>query len=507
MARRSAAKSGSTATARSIKAIRRLRRSPAAASSWCGTRRRRTATATGSTGSASRRRAPPSAPSSGSTPRPPSRKACPRWRHFADGGFFVAWSSGYYYIGETHEYDTDLYGRRFASDGSPAGEEFRINSYDAQDQGEAAIVGLADGGLLVAWNSVGGTEVRARRFDAAGREINELTVSGGAGGDTLRGGEGTQILAGGAGDDVYEADLAQDQVVELPGEGRDTLWSSGSATLPATVENLLLAGDADADGTGNAADNALAGNGADNRLYGLAGNDWLAGGGGDDLLDGGEGSDTAAFAAAAGVHTVARIGDGWRVALTNDAAGGATLASIEFLRFADKAFELVNPPRTGVPAFGASNGFLFDAVFYLLDNPELVPEQTPATALQHYFATGAALGKAPSSWFDASYYENRWSDLNAGGFDDATLFMHYNLYGVWEGRSAGPDFDQFDGSRYLTDNPDVAAYVDGHLADFLGSRSNGAIAHYVIYGSLEQRPAFDLSGQAIAPDYVLDLAS
>ena len=87
--------------------------------------------------------------------------------------------------------------------------------------------------------------------------------------------------------------------------------------------------------------------------------------------------------------------------------------------------------------------------------------------------------------------------------DAATLFLHYNLYGVWEGRSAGPRFDRYDGQRYLTDNPDVAAYVDGHVADFLGSRTNGAIAHYVIYGADEGRVAFDLSGQAIPSTVVI----
>jgi hypothetical protein len=83
--------------------------------------------------------------------------------------------------------------------------------------------------------------------------------------------------------------------------------------------------------------------------------------------------------------------------------------------------------------------------------------------------------------------------------------MHYNLYGVWEGRSAGPKFDQFNGNRYLTDNPDVAAYVDAYIGDFLGSRTNGAIAHYVIYGANEGRAAFDLVGQAIELDYLIDL--
>ena len=99
-------------------------------------------------------------------------------------------------------------------------------------------------------------------------------------------------------------------------------------------------------------------------------------------------------------------------------------------------------------------------------------------------------------WFDPVYYANRWPDLKALHLDALTLFAHYNLYGVWEGRSAGPMFEHYDGARYLRDNPDVAAYVDANTKDFLGSRSNGALAHYVIYGADEGRTAYDQSGTA-----------
>ena len=58
----------------------------------------------------------------------------------------------------------------------------------------------------------------------------------------------------------------------------------------------------------------------------------------------------------------------------------------------------------------------------------------------------------------------------------------------------------------LTDNPDVAAYVDGHVAAFLGSRTTGAIAHYVIYGADEGRIAYDLSGKAIPSAVLIGVA-
>jgi Ca2+-binding RTX toxin-like protein len=264
----------------------------------------------------------------------------------------------------------------------------------------------------------------------------------------------------------------------------------------AGVENLALtSGSWIEHVTGSAFDDVLTGNALNNRIRG---------GDGNDIIDGGAGRDTAVYPDVGSGYMVARTAGNWTIFDKGGTRGFDTLAGIEVVEFAGKGFELANLPRQGVPAYGQLNGFLFDAVYYLLDNPELVPTHNLSSALQHYFATGAAQGKQPNSWFDPNYYENRWPDLTAGNFSDDILFMHYNLYGVWEGRSAGPVFDQFDGNRYLADNPDVAAYVDAFVNDFLGSRTNGAIAHYVIYGQHEQRLAYDLVGQQIKLDYVID---
>jgi hypothetical protein len=243
----------------------------------------------------------------------------------------------------------------------------------------------------------------------------------------------------------------------------------------------------------------------DDQIQGGSGDDVLRGYGGANRLDGGAGNDTAAFTAAASGFTAGRKGMTYFVTDKSHTEGSNELVATERLQFADKTFGLVNPPGPTPPVYAMHRDFLFDAVFYLLDNPELVPTISIETAAQHYFATGAAQGKAPNSWFDPTWYENRWPDLTPYQFDDATLFLHYNLHGVWEGRAAGAEFDQFDGNRYLADNPDVAAYVDSHLPDFLGSRSNGAIAHLVIYGQHELRPAFDLVGQPIDLGYTVDL--
>ncbi len=243
------------------------------------------------------------------------------------------------------------------------------------------------------------------------------------------------------------------------------------------------------------------------RLFGLAGDDRLQGGSGDDTLDGGTGTDTAVYAGAAGGYRVAHTGAGWTVTDRDGGDGVDTLTGIERLDFTDRDFELVAPRITVVPSYGAFDSFLFDPVYYTLQTADLVPALSLAGAWAHYAGSGAASGQAPNAWFDAGWYENRWPDLTPLNLDALTLFRHFNLYGVWEGRAPGPAFATFDGTRYLRDNPDVAAYVDAYVDDFLGSRSNGAIAHYILYGANEQRIAYDHAGQAIRLDYAFDLGA
>jgi len=256
---------------------------------------------------------------------------------------------------------------------------------------------------------------------------------------------------------------------------------------------------------GTAGDDTLTGAGGGDSIRGAAGNDTLMGAGGNDSLDGADGTDTARYAGASTGFRVAHVGANWQVTDTVGTEGLDTLTGIERLQFADKSFELVKPASGVTPQFGKTAMFLFDPVYYLLEYPQLAPALTLASAAQDYLGGGAAQGRAPNSWFDPGYYKNRWSDLTALNLDDATLFQHYNLFGVWEGRSGGPKFDRFDGPRYLADNTDVAAYVDASIADFLGSRTNGAIAHFVIYGANEQRAAFDTGGAPIRLDYSVDL--
>ncbi len=124
------------------------------------------------------------------------------------------------------------------------------------------------------------------------------TLVGGAGNDTLSGGAGDDSMLGGAGDDTYVVDSAFEaaavnaRLVELAGEGTDTVQSSVTFILGAEFEKLILTGVAATNGTGNAVGNAINGNAGANTLKGLWGNDTLVGGDGADSLFGNGGSDT-----------------------------------------------------------------------------------------------------------------------------------------------------------------------------------------------------------------------
>ncbi len=119
------------------------------------------------------------------------------------------------------------------------------------------------------------------------------TLIGGAGNDQLRGDAGNDDMIGGLGNDRYFVDSVGDSVTELADEGTaDRVYSSIDYTLSANVEQLVLSGTDNLNGTGNAENNRLYGNVSNNYLYGLGGNDLLYGRDGNDLLQGGLGDDT-----------------------------------------------------------------------------------------------------------------------------------------------------------------------------------------------------------------------
>ncbi len=343
-----------------------------------------------------------------------------------------------------------------------------------------------------------------------GNEITNL-IQGGLGNDLLEGWAGNDTLWGGAGNDSITGGEGNDLIDG--GDGADTLTVSGisqnytvrydSTTLKYSIE--AKTGNEGKDTFSNIefirfSDKAvqLSTIVLGTTFNGSNINETITGTLGDDTINGAGGTDTFLVNGTISDYIISYNRAKSLVTLTDRRNSSVdSLSSIEKLQFTDKTFDLNNPPFSSTPTYGKTPSFLFDSAYYLLKNPELIPTVSITNAFDHYVKTGAASGKAPNTWFDPVYYANKWSDLKPLNLDAATLFMHYNLYGVWEGRSAGSTFDMYDGNRYLKDNPDVAAYVDANVKDFLGSRVNGAIAHYIIYGANESRTGYDSNGQAI----------
>lgn len=203
-----------------------------------------------------------------------------------------------------------------------------------------------------------------------GREGDDL-LDGGSGNDTLLGGEGSDVLyggddgplnvtnddvldggtgidlmRGGTGNDTYHVDgqaqlnpggadgqelslcdrdsrygfdreprytWTADTVVEVAGEGQDTVIAKASVVLD-NVESVILAGDAailDLDATTGAGSQQLQGNSGRNRLDGGADADTMAGGLGDDTYIVDDVADAVVESAGEGVDTVRTTLDGY----------------------------------------------------------------------------------------------------------------------------------------------------------------------------------------------------
>ena len=99
----------------------------------------------------------------------------------ADGDFVIAWQSD--------EQDGDNYGiyaQRYTNNGTPDGNEFRVNTYTANNQVSPCVAMGSDGNYVIAWRSRYGTypdyaaHICARMFDSNGvPEGNEFQVNTG----------------------------------------------------------------------------------------------------------------------------------------------------------------------------------------------------------------------------------------------------------------------------------------------------------------------------------------
>ena len=104
----------------------------------------------------------------------------------ADGDFVVVWESSVSTGSDSAGYS--IQGRRFASDGTPLGFDFQVNTYTTGDQKLPDVATDGDGEFVVVWQSAGssdgdnlGYSVHGQRFSAAGLpegaafQVNTLT--------------------------------------------------------------------------------------------------------------------------------------------------------------------------------------------------------------------------------------------------------------------------------------------------------------------------------------------
>ncbi len=141
-----------------------------------------------------------------------------------------------------------------------------------------------------------GTWRRDRLWGFGGND----SLLGTDGDDTLEGGAGLDVMTGGAGDDVYIVQDAGDTVVELMGEGFDTVLAESDFSIQGTDVEWLEMTDTDHHtGIGNDLRNYLYASVSGSSLFGEGGNDEMFGRNGNDSLHGGAGND----------HLLGREGD------------------------------------------------------------------------------------------------------------------------------------------------------------------------------------------------------
>lgn len=89
----------------------------------------------------------------------------------ADGGYVVVWRS----YGERDSH-SDIYAQRYDANDQPIGEEFLVNSYVANNQWEPDVIGLTNGGFVMAWSGAGELDggVHMQRFNADGTMAGDI---------------------------------------------------------------------------------------------------------------------------------------------------------------------------------------------------------------------------------------------------------------------------------------------------------------------------------------------
>jgi Ca2+-binding RTX toxin-like protein len=168
--------------------------------------------------------------------------------------------------------------------GGAGGEDLVVTSFTMTAPTNIENLLAADGeSINLTGNTLDNTLLGNDEINTLAGGLGRDILFGEGGDDTLDGGKGIDRMVGGLGSDTYYVDSKADRVVELVGEGTDTVFAASSYTLSSNIENLTLQGNGDFTAGGNSLDNHIIGNSGNNILAGGLGADTLEGGLGDDI--------------------------------------------------------------------------------------------------------------------------------------------------------------------------------------------------------------------------------
>lgn len=176
------------------------------------------------------------------------------------------------------------------------------DNYYVQNAGDVIVEAIGEGGhdivaATVSYVLAAGAEIESLvvngessdyDIDLTGNEFNQY-LCGNEGINILDGGGGTDTMEGREGDDIYYVDTFSDSVIELAGQGNDTLYSTAynyvlGEGVSVEIMSLDTATDTGVYITGNSQHQTIFGNANDNVLDGGGANDILSGLGGNDTF-------------------------------------------------------------------------------------------------------------------------------------------------------------------------------------------------------------------------------
>lgn len=205
-----------------------------------------------------------------------------------DGEFVITWESTF-----PAKDGKDIFAQQYTSDGFRQGGEFQVNTYTRLNQRKPAIAMDSDGDFVITWRSQSqdgsnyGTYAQRYENDFARLDGGLLRVEGTSGNDTISWQlESSMLVVRRNGIALSFADANVTSIEVYASDGDDTV------TIGAGVRGTyVLGGNGNDTLTGASGNDALVGAAGRDRLDGKGGDDRVAGGKHADILSGGDGND------------------------------------------------------------------------------------------------------------------------------------------------------------------------------------------------------------------------